>query len=154
MWLKYSTRAERNFAGRAGQRWGEERIGAVVFGKAAAKEAKWERPKYDGDAASRALDAITLEEHYIQHYGMTREFCREFLSPVEGGGSGLGPDALSAYNDFAFEFLYPFDDKSGDPPVQMFPGGNTTIARLMAKTLIPGARSMGRRVWTERRAGE
>jgi len=107
-------------------------------GKAAA-EAKWERPKYDGDAASRALDAITLEEHYIQHYGMTREFCRQYLLPVEGGGSGLGPDALSAYNDFAFEFLYPFDDKSGEPSVQMFPGGNTTIARLMAKTLIPDA---------------
>ena len=103
------------------------------------KTAKWERPKYDGDAASRALDAITLEEHYIQHYGMTREFCREYLSPVEGGGSGLGPDALSAYNDFAFEFLYPFDDKSGEPPVNMFPGGNATLARLMTKTLIPDA---------------
>jgi spermidine dehydrogenase len=109
------------------------------FSGEAAKEAKWERPKVDGDAAARALDAISLEEHFIQHYGMTREFCREFLSPVEGGGSGLGPDALSAYNDFAFEFLYPFDDKSGEPSVQMFPGGNTTIARLMAKTLIPDA---------------
>lgn len=109
------------------------------FSGKAAEEAKWERPKYDGDAASRALDAITLEEHYIQHYGMTREFCREFLSPVEGGGSGLGPDALSAYNDFAFEFLYPYDDKSGEPSVQMFPGGNTTIARLMTKTLLPDA---------------
>ena len=109
------------------------------FSGAAAKDAKWERPKYDGDAASRALDAITLEEHYIQHYGMTREFCREYLSPVEGGGSGLGPDALSAYNDFAFEFLYPFDDKSGEPPVNMFPGGNATLARLMTKTLIPDA---------------
>jgi spermidine dehydrogenase len=109
------------------------------FSGKAAEEAKWERPKYDGDAASRALDAITLEEHYIQHYGMTREFCREFLSPVEGGGSGLGPDALSAYNDFAFEFLYPYDDKSGEPSVQMFPGGNTTIARLMTKTLLPNA---------------
>ncbi len=117
----------------------QERTGALVFWRKRRKKRSGSGRKYDGDAASRALDAITLEEHYIQHYGMTREFCREYLSPVEGGGSGLGPDALSAYNDFAFEFLYPFDDKSGEPSVQMFPGGNTTIARLMAKTLIPDA---------------
>jgi spermidine dehydrogenase len=56
---------------------------------------------------------------------------------VEGGGSGLGPDALSAYCDYAADLLHPLDDGSGEA-VQMFPGGNTTIARLMAKTLIPG----------------
>jgi spermidine dehydrogenase len=136
MWLL--DKAGKEFQGAPVGEASKKELERWFSGKAAA-ESKWERPKYDGDAASRALDAITLEEHYIQHYGMTREFCREFLSPVEGGGSGLGPDALSAYNDFAFEFLYPFDDKSGDPPVQMFPGGNATIARLMAKTLIPDA---------------
>ena len=115
-------------------------------GKAAA-ESKWERPKYDGDAASRALDAITLEQHYIQHYGMTRRICREFLSPVEGGGSGLGPDALSAYNDFASDFLYPVRRQVRRTPVQMFPGGNTTIARLMVKTLIPRCDRRARRPW-------
>jgi spermidine dehydrogenase len=54
---------------------------------------------------------------------------------VEGGGSGLGPDALSAYCDYAADLLHPFDDGSGET-VQMFPGGNTTIARLMVKALI------------------
>ena len=108
------------------------------FSGKAAEEAKFERPKYEGDAASRKLDAISLEQHYIDHFGMSRETIRRYLSPVEGGGSGLGPDALSAYNDYAWELLHPLDDGSGDM-VQMFPGGNTTIARLLVKTLIPDA---------------
>jgi spermidine dehydrogenase len=108
------------------------------FSGKAAEEAKFDLPKYEGDAASRQLDAISMEQHYIYHFGMSRDTIRTFLSPVEGGGSGLGPDALSAYNDYAWELLHPLDDGSGDM-VQMFPGGNTTIARLLLKTLIPDA---------------
>jgi spermidine dehydrogenase len=108
------------------------------FSGKAAEEAKFDRPKYEGDAASRKLDAISLEQHYIDHFGMSSDTIRTFLSPVEGGGSGLGPDALSAYNDYAWELLHPLDDGSGEM-VQMFPGGNTTIARLLVKTLIPDA---------------
>jgi spermidine dehydrogenase len=104
-------------------------------GKAAA-EAKFDLPKYEGDAASRRLDSMSLEQHYIEHFGVSRETIRDFLSPVEGGGSGLGPDALSAYCDYAADLLHPFEDGSGEA-VQMFPGGNTTIARLMLKTLLP-----------------
>src|ERR1700724_2797567 len=106
------------------------------FSGKAAEEARFELPKYEGDAASRRLDAISLEQHYIDHFGLSRETIRTFLSPVEGGGSGLGPDALSAYCDYAADLLHPFDDGSGET-VQMFPGGNTTIARLLVKTLIP-----------------
>jgi spermidine dehydrogenase len=106
------------------------------FSGKAAEEARFELPQYEGDAASRRLDAISLEQHYIDHFGLSRETIRTFLSPVEGGGSGLGPDALSAYCDYAADLLHPFDDGSGEA-VQMFPGGNTTIARLMVKTLIP-----------------
>ena len=106
------------------------------FSGKAAEEAKFELPKYEGDAASRRLDSMSLEQHYIEHYGVSRETIRGFLSPVEGGGSGLGPDALSAYCDYAADLLHPFDDGTGEA-VQMFPGGNTTIARLMVKTLIP-----------------
>jgi spermidine dehydrogenase len=108
------------------------------FSGKAAEEAKFDLPKYEGDAASRKLDAISMEQHYIEHFGMSRDTIRTFLSPVEGGGSGLGPDALSAYNDYAWELLHPLDDGSGEM-VQMFPGGNTTIARLLVKTLIPDA---------------
>jgi spermidine dehydrogenase len=109
------------------------------FSGKAAEEAKFELPKYEGDAASRRLDSMSQEQHYIEHFGVSREMIRGFLSPVEGGGAGLGPDALSAYCDYAPDLLHPFDDGSGEPAVQMFPGGNTTIARLMVKTLIPSS---------------
>jgi hypothetical protein len=59
-------------------------------GKAAA-EAKFDRPVYEGDAASRALDTMSLEQHYIEHFGVSREFVHEFLSPVDGGGVASAP---------------------------------------------------------------
>jgi spermidine dehydrogenase len=109
------------------------------FLKGEAVEArKFEHPRVEGDAISRYLDSITLEQHFIERFGLSRETVRTFLSPVEGGGSGLGPDALSAYSDYAFEMLHPLpEDKGGSD--QMFPGGNATIARLMLKTVIPAA---------------
>ncbi len=94
-------------------------------------------PKVEGDAVSRYLDSITLEQHYMERFGLSRETVRTFLSPVEGGGAGLGPDALSAYSDYAFEMLHPLTGEGTRD--QMFPGGNTTIARLMVKSLISGA---------------
>ena len=95
-------------------------------------------PKVEGDAASRYLDSITLEQHLMERFGLSQETVRTFLSPVEGGGSGLGPDALSAYADYAFEMLHPIPDETGGMD-QMFPGGNSTIARLMVKSLISSA---------------
>jgi spermidine dehydrogenase len=99
---------------------------------------KFERPTAEGDATSRYLDSITLERHYMERFGLSQQTIRTFLSPVEGGGSGLGPDALSAYSDYAFEMLHPLPEENGGSD-QMFPGGNATIARLMLKSLIPGA---------------
>jgi spermidine dehydrogenase len=94
------------------------------------------RPTTEGDDVSRQLDRITLEEHLMARHGITRDTVRTFLSPVEGGGYGLGPDALSAYCAYAIQTQYPDDgdDALGD---QMFPDGNTGFARLMVKTLIP-----------------
>jgi spermidine dehydrogenase len=108
------------------------------FSGKSSEESKFEPPKYEGDAISRQLDTITLEQHLMQRHRLSQETIRTFLSPVEGGGSGLGPDALSAYCDYAADLLHPFDDGSGEA-VQMFPGGNTTIARLMVKALIPAS---------------
>src|SRR6516164_4302505 len=68
---------------------------------------KFEPPKTEGDAISRRLDSITLEQHYMERFGLSRETVRTYLSPVEGGGSGLGPDALSGYSNYAFEILQP-----------------------------------------------
>ncbi|MGC1648440.1 MAG: NAD(P)-binding protein [Candidatus Sulfotelmatobacter sp.] len=99
---------------------------------------KFEHPKVEGDAISRYLDSITLEQHYMERFGLSRETVRSFLSPVEGGGAGLGPDALSAYSDYAFEMLHPLPEDKGGAD-QMFPGGNATIARLMLKSLVPAA---------------
>ncbi|MGA2964024.1 MAG: NAD(P)/FAD-dependent oxidoreductase, partial [Candidatus Korobacteraceae bacterium] len=99
---------------------------------------KFEHPKVEGDAISRYLDSITLERHYMERFGLSRETVRTFLSPVEGGGSGLGPDALSAYSDYAFEMLHPLPEENGGSD-QMFPGGNSTIARLILKSLVPAA---------------
>lgn len=108
------------------------------FSGVAADESKFDPPKYEGDEISRKLDAISLEQHMMERYGLSRETIRTFLSPVEGGGSGLGPDALSAFAEYAADLLHPWDDGSGEV-VQMFPGGNTTIARLMVRALLPGS---------------
>ncbi len=105
---------------------------------AAVEEKKFEHPKVEGDAISRYLDSITLEQHFMERFGLSQETVRTFLSPVEGGGSGLGPDALSAYSDYAFEMLRPVADETGATD-QMFPGGNTTVARLLVKSLIPSS---------------
>jgi spermidine dehydrogenase len=93
-------------------------------------------PEYPGDAISRQLDKITLEDHLAQKHGISRETIRTFLSPVEGGGYGLGPDALSGYTSYAADMLHPLDitDETGD---QMFPDGNSGFARLITKSLIP-----------------
>jgi spermidine dehydrogenase len=101
-------------------------------------EKKFVHPKVEGDAVSRYLDSITLEQHFMERFGLSQETVRTFLCPVEGGGSGLGPDALSAYSDYAFEMLRPVADETGAMD-QMFPGGNTTVARLLVKSLIPSS---------------
>jgi spermidine dehydrogenase len=125
--------------------WGKQLDGAPLSD---AVKAEWlrsrsvdtpgPRPTMEGDAVSRQLDAITLEEHLMARHQISRETVRTFLSPVEGGGYGLGPDALSAYCDYAIETQFPGDgdEALGD---QMFPDGNTGFARLMVKTLIPDA---------------
>jgi spermidine dehydrogenase len=125
--------------------WGKKLQGAPVSETARAELLRWRqgprepqpRPHYHGDEISRFLDTITIEENLIRQYGISRETIRTFLSPVEGGGSGLGPDVLSAYADYAADMLHPLE--SGDDRDQMLPGGNTGFARLMVKTLIPAA---------------
>jgi spermidine dehydrogenase len=103
----------------------------------AQQRSRFTPPQYEGDDISRSLDAISLEDHYIERFGLKREFIRAYLSPDLGGGSGLGADALSAYSEYAADLLHPYE-KEGEA-VQMFPGGNTTIARLLVKALIPSS---------------
>ena len=107
------------------------------YSGAARQHSSFVPPQYEGDDVSRALDAVSLEDHYAERFGLQREFIRTYLSPDLGGGSGLGADALSAYSEYAADLLHPYEQQG--PAVQMFPGGNTTIARLLAKALIPSS---------------
>jgi spermidine dehydrogenase len=125
--------------------WGRKLEGAPLSDAVKAELMRWrtvqgdaQRLQTEGDAVSRQLDTFTLEEHLMARHHISRETVRTFLSPVEGGGYGLGPDVLSAYCNYAIELQYPGDgdDTLGD---QMFPDGNTGFARLMVKTLIPDA---------------
>ncbi len=93
-------------------------------------------PKQHGDAISRHLDSITLEQDLMETYGLSRETVRTFLSPVAGGGSGVGADVLSAYAEYAADVLLPWDYGKG---AQMFPGGNAGVARHITKALIADA---------------
>ena len=63
-------------------------------------------PKMHGDAASRSLDSMTLEQHLMEAYGLSQETVRTYLSPISGGGSGLGADALSGYCEYAADVLF------------------------------------------------
>src|SRR5689334_5274428 len=125
--------------------WGRRLEGAPLSDATKAELLRWgttrvdgPRPQSEGDAMSRQLDTITLEDHLMARYDISRETVRAFLSPIEGGGYGLGPDVLSAYCGYAIENQFPEDgdDALGD---QMFPDGNGGFARLMVKTLIPDA---------------
>jgi spermidine dehydrogenase len=98
------------------------------------------QPKVHGDAVSRHLDSVTLETHLMEAYGLSRETVRTYLSPISGGGSGLGADALSAYCEYAADVLLPWDYKQG---AQMFPGGNAGMARQILKQLLPHSISGG-----------
>jgi spermidine dehydrogenase len=125
--------------------WGRKLEGAPLSDAVKADLLRWRTapddgqvPETEGDVVSRQLDTITLEEHLMARRRISRETVRDFLSPVEGGGYGLGPDALSAYCAYAIETEFP-GDGDGTLGDQMFPDGNTGFARLMVKTLIPDA---------------
>jgi spermidine dehydrogenase len=145
------------FGARFGQRpglwlidpWGKQLQGAPISEETRAEllrahegpnrlpETEW-RPAFEGDPISRRLDTITLEQHLIDKHGLRRETIRTFMSPVTGGGYGLGPDVLSGYCAYAPETQHP---KDGDEEAggQMFPGGNAGFARHIVKTLIPAS---------------
>src|SRR5213079_3427246 len=79
--------------------WGRQLEGAPISDATKAELLRWgtervdgPRPQTEGDAISRQLDSITLEDHLMARYTISRETVRTFLSPVEGGGYGLGPD--------------------------------------------------------------
>jgi spermidine dehydrogenase len=121
--------------------WGKRLAGAPISDKTlrellAARGSQPALPQRHGDALSRHLDSVTLEAHLMETHEISRETVRTFLSPIAGGGSGLGADALSAYAEYAADVLLPWKYDAG---AQMFPGGNAGVARHIAKALVPDA---------------
>ena len=53
---------------------------------------------YPGDAVSRQLDSMTIEDYLLRTYGVSRETIRLDRTEV-ADGFGLGPDVLSALSD-------------------------------------------------------
>ena len=121
--------------------WGKNLEGAPISAQTRAELLKAQgpgtaqKPEYRGDAISRRLDTITLEDHIMEKYGISRETVRTFLGLDEGSGFGLGADALSGYTGYAFNGFGGLADDEG----QMFPDGNSGIARLIVKTMLPDA---------------
>src|SRR2546429_3685097 len=82
---------------------------------------------------------MTLEDYLIRTYGVSRETIRFFVAGEMSGGFGLGPDALSAYLEYEWSKILPTVDDSMASGIQMFPGGNSGMIRLLVKTMIPAA---------------
>jgi spermidine dehydrogenase len=92
-------------------------------------------PKIYGDVASRTLDRMTQEDLFMQRDGLSRETIRTYM-PYASAGAGASADVISALADFIPDLQFPWDTKQGS---QMFPGGNTGIARYQVKALVPDA---------------
>jgi len=94
---------------------------------------------YPGDAVSRQLDSMTIEDYLIRTYGVSREAVRFYTTRDTAEGFGLGPDALSAFLEYEWSKVIPTVDDSMATGLQMFPGGNSGMTRLLAKTLVPAS---------------
>lgn len=119
--------------------WGTKLEAAPISAKTReellrSQTASAQKPQYRGDAISRRLDTMTLEDYVMERYSISRETARTFFAD-EGGGFGLGPDALSGYTAYAFDGLGAIPEDG----TQMLPDGNSGIARLIVKTMIPEA---------------
>jgi spermidine dehydrogenase len=122
--------------------WGKKLAGAPLSEdtkrqllKARAGNPAFVLPKVDGDAISRLLDSMSLEDHLMERDGLTREFIREYM-PHAADWAGSSADENSAYAAYAPELLFPWRNEVGP---QIFPGGNTGIARFIVKAIIPEA---------------
>ena len=92
---------------------------------------------YPGDAVSRQLDSMTLEDYWVRTYGISRDTLRLVTVADTAAGFGLGGDVLSAFLEYEWSRNGPTIDDSMETGLQMFPGGNSGMNRLMVKTLIP-----------------
>ena len=99
-------------------------------------------PRYEGDEISRRLDSMTIEDHLVERFGVSRETIRMWENGT-AEGVGLGPDVISAYSDYSWGNAKDCDRRTG---MHMSPGGMAGLARHIVKTLIddsiPGPRTL------------
>jgi spermidine dehydrogenase len=112
-----------------------EDVKRQLLGKAKPANVWTPKPKEYGDAVLRDLDSMTQEEVMMRRDGLTRETIRKYM-PYAAGAAGASADAISGAADYVPDIQFPWDNSNG---VQMFPGGNTDIARFQLKALIPDA---------------
>jgi spermidine dehydrogenase len=94
---------------------------------------------YPGDAVSRQLDSMTIEDYLVRTYAVSRETVRLLETSETSGGFGMSPDVLSAFLVYEWSKVIPTVDDSMATGLQMFPGGNSGMTRLLTKTMIPDA---------------
>jgi len=89
----------------------------------------------------------------VRTYGISRETIGQFFASESAGGFGVGPDDLSGFLEYMWSKVIPTTDDSMETGLQMFPGGDSGMNRLIVKTLIPnsieGQQSM-EAVWKNR----
>jgi spermidine dehydrogenase len=90
---------------------------------------------YPGDEVSRLLDSMTMEDYFVRTHGISRDTVRLMRTHEEAGGFGLGADVLSAFLIHEWSKTIPTLEKTTG--LDMFPGGNSGMIRLIVKTLIP-----------------
>lgn len=91
---------------------------------------KWRSTTGGSEAVRRHLDAITYKQYLEGELGLHPEVTK-FVEPVVGLICGASPDAVCARA--AHNLVIPATSPAGIS----FPGGNTTFARHLVRSLIP-----------------
>jgi spermidine dehydrogenase len=93
---------------------------------------KWRSTTGGSEALRRHLDAITYKQYLEGELGLDPEVTK-FVEPVIGLICGASPDAVCARA--GHNLVIPTNSPAGIS----FPGGNTTFARHLVRSLIPDA---------------
>jgi spermidine dehydrogenase len=97
---------------------------------------KWRTTTGGSEEVRKRLDAITYKDYIERELGLSHEVTK-FVEPVVGLICGASPDAVCAR---AGHYLVsPVTARA----TISFPGGNTTFARHLVRSLIPGSMSGG-----------
>ena len=124
--------------------WGKKLEGAPLSAKVreellkySASDSNAQAPKYAGDAISRRLDSITLEDHMLERHGISRETFRRFpLARGRRRDTGLAPMPFPALRRMR-PTCFIRSTSAMKPGSRCFPMAIGGIARLIVKTLIP-----------------